>query len=57
MHLAFKSNFSFINCILKINNVLIDNAEDLDTVMPMYNLVEYSKNHRKAAGAILVIIF
>ena len=31
--LAFKSNAPFINCISKINNVLIDNAENLDPVM------------------------
>ena len=42
--LAFKNNASFTNCISKINNVLIDNAEDLDIVMLMYNLLEYSKN-------------
>ena len=29
---------------------LIDNTEDLDIVMPMYNLLEYSKNYRKTAG-------
>ena len=45
--LAFKNNAPFTNCISKINNVLIDNAEDLDVVMPMYNLLEYSKNYRK----------
>ena len=44
---AFKYNAPFINCISKINGVKIDNAEDLDVVMPMYNLLEYSKNHRK----------
>ena len=44
---AFKNNAPFINCISKINGVKIDNAEDLDVVMPMYNLLEYSKNHRK----------
>ena len=44
---AFKNNASFINCISKINGVKIDNAEDLDVVMPMYNLLEYSKNYRK----------
>ena len=38
--LAFKNNAPFTNCISKINNVLIDNAEDLDVVMPMYNLLE-----------------
>ena len=46
-NLAFKNNVPFINCISKINGVKIDNAEDLDIVMPMYNLLEYSKNYRK----------
>ena len=46
-NLAFKNNAPFINCISKINGVKIDNAEDLDVVMPMYNLLEYSKNYRK----------
>ena len=45
--LAFKNNAPFTNWISKINNVLTDNAEDLDIVMPMYNLLEYSKNYRK----------
>ena len=40
---AFKNNAPFINCISKINGIQIDNAEDLDVVMPTYNLVEYSK--------------
>ena len=44
---TFKNNAPFINCISKINGVKIDNAEDLDVVMPMYNLLEYSKNYRK----------
>ena len=48
--LAFENNAPFTNCISKINNVLIDNAEDLDVVMPMYNLIEYSKNYRKTIG-------
>ena len=38
--LVFKNNAPFINCILKINGVKIDNAEDLYVVMPMYNLLE-----------------
>ena len=44
---TFKNNASFINCISKINGVQIENAEDLDVVMPMYNLLEYSKNYKK----------
>ena len=45
--LVFKNNAPFINCISKINGVKIDNAEDLDVVMHMYNLLEYSKNYKK----------
>ena len=45
--LAFKNNAPFIKCISKINNVLTDSAEDLDVTMPMYNLLEYSKNYKK----------
>ena len=37
--LALKSTAPFLSCISKINNVLIDNAEDLDIVMSMYNLI------------------
>ena len=44
---AFTNNAPFINGISKINDKLIDNAEDLDLVMPMYNLLEYSKNYKK----------
>ena len=49
---AFKNNAPFINCISKINGIKIDNAEDLDVVIPMYNLLEYSKNHRKTTGSL-----
>ena len=49
--LVFKDNAPFINCISKINGVKIDNAEYLDVVMPMYNLVEYSKTYRKTTGS------
>ena len=49
---VFKNNPPFINCISKINGVKIDNAEDLDVVMPMYNLLEYSKNYRKTTGSL-----
>ena len=36
-----------IMCITKINNAEVDNAEDLDIVMPMYNLLKYSQNCAK----------
>ena len=49
---AFKNNAPFINCISKINGIKIDNAEDLDVVMPMYNLLQYSKNYKKTTGSL-----
>ena len=42
-----KNNAPFISCITKINGELIEDAEDLDIVMPIYNLLEYSKNYKK----------
>ena len=50
--LVFKNNAPFITCISKINNVLIGNAKDLDVVMSMYNLIDYSKNCRKTTGSL-----
>ena len=50
--LILKNNAPFISCITKINNELIEDAEDLDIVMPMYNLLEYSKNYRKTIGSL-----
>ena len=41
----FKNCASFTNCISKINNTQIDNAEYIEIVMPMYNLIEYSDNY------------
>ena len=48
----FKNNAPFINCISKINGIKIDNVEDLDVVMPVYNFLEYSKNYRKTTGSL-----
>ena len=45
--ITLKNNAPFVFWISKINNTLTDNAEDLDVVMPIYNLLEYSKNYRK----------
>ena len=50
--LVLKNNAPFISCISKINGVLIENAEDLDVVMPMYNLLEYSKNYSNTSGSL-----
>ena len=50
--LAFKNNAPFISYISKINNALIDKTEDLDVAIPMYNLIEYSKNYRNITGSL-----
>ena len=50
--LIFKNNAPFINCTSKISGIKIDNAEDLDVVMPMHNLLENSKNYRKTTGSL-----
>ena len=49
--LILKNNAPFVSCITKLNNELIEDAEDLDVVMPMYNLLEYSENYRKTIGS------
>ena len=49
---AFKNIAPFINYISKINGIQIDSAEDLDAVMTMYNLLQYSKNYRKTTGSL-----
>ena len=47
-----KSCAPFTNCISEINNTKIDNAKDLDIVMPMYNLIEYSDNYAQISGSL-----
>ena len=50
--MTLKNNAPFISCVSKINGELGGNAEDLDIVMPMYNLLEYSKNYKKTSGSL-----
>ena len=49
---AFKNCAPFTNCISEINNTHVDNAKDIDIVMPMYNLIEYSDNYGKTTGSL-----
>ena len=49
---AFKNCAPFTNCISEINNTQVDNAKDIDTVMSMYNLIEYSDNYAKTTGSL-----
>ena len=49
---TFKNCAPFIKCISRINNTDIDTALDIDIVMPMYNLIEYSDNYSKTSGSL-----
>ena len=48
----FKNCAPFTNCISEINNTQVDNAKDIDIVIPMYNLIEYSDNYTKTTGSL-----
>ena len=50
--LTLKNNAPFISCISKIYGELVENVDDLDIVMPMYNMLEYSKNYEKTSGSL-----
>ena len=50
--LILKNNALFVSCITRINGELIEDADDLDTVMSMNNLLEYSKSYRKTIGSL-----
>ena len=45
----FKNCTPFTNCISEINTTEVDNAEDIDIVMPIYNLIEYSDSYSKTS--------
>ena len=49
---ALKNCAPFTNCISEINNTQVDNAKDIDNVMPMYNLIEYSDNYAKTTRSL-----
>ena len=48
----FKNCAPFINCKREISNTGIDNTKDIDIVMPMYKLIEYSDNYSKTSGSL-----
>ena len=48
----FKNCAPFTNCVIEINNTQIDNRKNIDIVMPMYNLIEYSDNYAKTTGSL-----
>ena len=49
---TFKNCAPFTNCISEINTIQLDHAKDIDIVMPMYNLMEYSDNYAKTTGSL-----
>ena len=53
----FKNCAPFTYCISKINNTQIDNAEYIDIVMLIYNLIEYSDNYLKIYLIIIVEVY
>ena len=50
--LTFKNNAPFRSCISKINNTFIENVEDLNIVVPMYNFLEYGGNYSKTSRSL-----
>ena len=51
-NVIFKNCAPFTDCISEINNKVRDDAKDIDVVMPMYNLIEYSDNYLKRFGSL-----
>ena len=50
IQVAFKNCAPFTKCITKIDGTTMDDAEDSDLAMPMYNLIEYSSNNSETTG-------
>ena len=48
----FKNCDPFVHCISKINSTQVNNAKDLDVVMPMHSLIEYSDNYLKTSESL-----
>ena len=51
-NVAFKNCASFTRCVTHINDEHVETAENLDTIMPMYNLIEYSDNYADSSGSL-----
>ena len=50
--MVFKSRLPFTDCMGEMNNARVDNARDLDVVIPMYNLMEYIHNFSQTSGSL-----
>ena len=51
-NVIFKNCAPFTDCRSEINNTQVDSAKDIDIVMPMYNLIEYSDNYLNTYGSL-----
>ena len=49
---AFKNCVPFTRCVAHINDEHVETAENLDIIMPMYNLIEYSDNYADSSGSL-----
>ena len=50
--LALKNCEPFTKCNLEINDEHVDTAENLDIIMPMYNLIDYSDNYEDPSATL-----
>ena len=48
----FKDCAPFTNCVSEINNTQVDNAKDINVIVPLYNLLEYSPAYAKTSGSL-----
>ena len=53
---TFKNHAPFTKCITRIDNTGIDNAHNIDIVMPIDNLIEYSDNYSKSSGRVMAVL-
>ena len=51
-NVIFKNYAPFTKCISEVNNTNLDDAKDIDILMPMSNLIEYSDNYSKTSGSL-----
>ena len=49
---VYKNCAPFSRCISQIKNMQVDDAQEIDVVMPMYNLIEHSNNYSKTSGSL-----
>ena len=51
-NVVFKNCAPFIRCVTHINDEHVETAENLDVIIPMYNLIEYSDNYADSSGSL-----